>query len=539
MREIKRCLALGSALVASLVFVPAAGADQSPEGCLGPDPAVRFATETINLTDGLLRQGDPVVLGARISNTGASACDISGVKVRVRLPNPDGSPGEYRNLTSNVSLAAGVSVEGFTEVDPYVIDFDEGVFQAPLEIEWEATLHNGPTGETISGTGPGLKIDITRPRAELSVVPDPILGLSPLLVTRTYTLTNSSPSPAAGLPAPSLIPPGKNGSRDALADTGCDPVNYMLGDAPSEGDPVLGPGESWKFICARTYTLPGTYSSQPAVTGTSSADGRPWPQILAPAEMPTVTVYGSDLVLDKSHQGDFLAGGSGQYRLKVTNSGNQATSGLVTLADQLPPGLTATAMSGEGWTCDLASVTCSRSDPLATGASFPDVRLTVAVAANPPNSLINTASVSGGGESAGAAGNNSDSDPTKIRTPGQPDPPAGKSFRVRKVTTLGNGSVSLKVMVPAAGRVIADDAKKPDLVRRASRKASKGRNLTLIVKANRSLRQQIKRSGKARKVRVKVTFTALGNPEGVGTISLVRSLTFDVRALTAATEAGG
>ena len=62
-----------------------------------------------------------------------------------------------------------------------------------------------------------------------------------------------------------------------------------------------------------------------------------------------------DLEIAKSHTGNATQGQSGfQYKLSVTNSGNAATSGTVTVTDTLPTGLTATAISGTGWTCTLA-----------------------------------------------------------------------------------------------------------------------------------------------------------------------------------------
>ena len=41
-------------------------------------------------------------------------------------------------------------------------------------------------------------------------------------------------------------------------------------------------------------------------------------------------------------------------------------------------------MSGPGWTCDVASLSCYRSDTLAAGSAYPPVTLTVSVAANAP-----------------------------------------------------------------------------------------------------------------------------------------------------------
>ena len=130
----------------------------------------------------------------------------------------------------------------------------------------------------------------------------------------------------------------------------------------------------------------------------------------------TVIAGTPDLTLTKSHTGAFTQGQTGAtYTLTVTNSGAGPTSGLVTVTDTLPAGLTATALSGTGWTCTLATVTCTRSDVLAAAASYPALTLTVTVATTAPASVTNTASVSGGGELNTA--NNTASDVTAITPP--------------------------------------------------------------------------------------------------------------------------
>ena len=99
--------------------------------------------------------------------------------------------------------------------------------------------------------------------------------------------------------------------------------------------------------------------------------------------------------------GNFIQGQIGaQFSVSVTNIGTPSTIGGVTLTDNVPTGLTPTAASGVGWTCGVsgATVTCSRSDPLAPGASYGLVTITVNVAANAPASVTNTATISGGGE---------------------------------------------------------------------------------------------------------------------------------------------
>ena len=119
----------------------------------------------------------------------------------------------------------------------------------------------------------------------------------------------------------------------------------------------------------------------------------------------------SDVTATKSHVGFFSRGQKGaQYSIVVKNTGGLATSGTVTVQDPLRqniddsssnavPGLMPTSMSGSGWNCNLGTISCSRSDALASGASYPPITFTVNVARTGVyNSLKNRAYVSGGGQ---------------------------------------------------------------------------------------------------------------------------------------------
>jgi len=81
----------------------------------------------------------------------------------------------------------------------------------------------------------------------------------------------------------------------------------------------------------------------------------------------------------------------------------------------LGAGLTAKAISGDGWGCDLPSVSCTRSDVLAAGSSWPPVTVTVSVAGDASTGVVNSATVSGGGDDTPA--NDTSSDPTILTTP--------------------------------------------------------------------------------------------------------------------------
>ena len=122
-----------------------------------------------------------------------------------------------------------------------------------------------------------------------------------------------------------------------------------------------------------------------------------------------------DLSIAASHSGNFTQGETGAiYTLIVTNIGTLASTGTVSVVNILPIGLTATAISGSGWTTNLAALTCTRSDALSAGAVYPPIFVTVTVATNAPATVTNAAVVSGGGDATSGTA----SDPTIINPTG-------------------------------------------------------------------------------------------------------------------------
>jgi uncharacterized protein (TIGR01370 family) len=98
-----------------------------------------------------------------------------------------------------------------------------------------------------------------------------------------------------------------------------------------------------------------------------------------------------------STQGNFTSGEmNATYTITVTNSGSGTTSGTVTLVDP-PTGFTVTAISGAGWTCTLSTLTCTRGDSLAAGASYPAITVTGNVTAANGTLVSIPLTLSGGG----------------------------------------------------------------------------------------------------------------------------------------------
>jgi uncharacterized repeat protein (TIGR01451 family) len=251
--------------------------------------------------------------------------------------------------------------------------------------------------------------------------------------------------------------------------------------------------------CYRSDVLAGENGEDPPITVVvSAANNAPAMRtetvtvggggdVGGPASVKAATAIGqaADLNAASSHSGNFTQGDKADhYTLTVSNvDGPNAPAtggpslGLVSLADTLPWGLTATAISGSGWTCDVAAVTCYRDDALAAGSSYPPVTLTVSVAANAPASVTNSVTVSGGGMTYGAdsstsAGGQTGTDPTTITQTGPagtpPPPPAPPELTVTSTHagSFGQGdtadSYTLRVSDgssggPASGMITVTD----------------------------------------------------------------------------------
>ncbi len=156
---------------------------------------------------------------------------------------------------------------------------------------------------------------------------------------------------------------------------------------------VLGTlsGASTQFVSGQASATYNAGVTPGAGSADATADGQ--------TVTASITVTAPDLTITKTHTGDFTQGQTGAiYTIVATNSGNESSSGTVTVVDTLPTGLTATAIGGTNWGCTLATLTCTRSDALGAGASYEDITLTVDVTATAGPSVTNTATVSGGGE---------------------------------------------------------------------------------------------------------------------------------------------
>lgn len=420
-----------AASLAVLAIPSSAAAHLNPPGCTSTAANIQFGFVHSNASLSIVhRNGDVVEVVPRVGNNqGANPCDLEDLTLSISFPNPDGTPGTPTVFATNVDLPSGTAPIEFPVVE-HTANFNGGVFKGPVTIAYSGIQHVGnpdPDSGPIGSAGRNLVI--TRPHATVSVTPTPASGDAPLGVTYNYSVLNDTQVD----PADNFV----HIQSPVVADDLCSPVTFTGGD--TNMDTLLSRGETWTYTCTRT--LPGgVFTNHVTLDGTSVRDGRPWPQATAQS---TVNVNGPDMTLTKTHTGDFTQGDSGRtYTLTARNSGNRAATGTVSVADTLPAGLTATAIAGDGWTCTFGTLTCTRSDALAGGASYPPITVTVDVAGNAAPSLTNTATVTRAGEN---SANDSASDPTTIATKPVEQPTGGTGPLGGGTGPLGGGGGSTLV----------------------------------------------------------------------------------------------
>jgi len=115
-----------------------------------------------------------------------------------------------------------------------------------------------------------------------------------------------------------------------------------------------------------------------------------------------------------------------EYTLDINDTGSSPVSGELTAKLELPPGQETYVygFAGAGWTCtgapatgvQPATATCTRSaaDPLAAGASYPQLRIIVALGADAPEHAVAVASVSGADFAPASDSNEFEFTPAKV-----------------------------------------------------------------------------------------------------------------------------
>jgi uncharacterized repeat protein (TIGR01451 family) len=113
--------------------------------------------------------------------------------------------------------------------------------------------------------------------------------------------------------------------------------------------------------------------------------------------VPNVPV--DDLQITNSSSSAFSRGNIVSYTLGVSNNGPNSETGVITVVDTLPAGLTGGTASGSGWSCGTSGQTITCTNPNASGlaknASTNAITVTATVSNTATGTITNSATVSG------------------------------------------------------------------------------------------------------------------------------------------------
>jgi len=274
-----------------------------------------------------------------------------------------------------------------------------------------------PAGVTdpTPGNNSATDTDVLGASADLSIInTDSVTTATPGgSVTYTITASNAGPSNAPGSTVADTFPASLTCSWTCAGTSGGTCTASGNGNINDTVSLPAGGSITYTASCSISASASGSLTNTATVAAPAGVTD-PTPGNNSATDNDTLTAQ-ADLAITKTHTGNFAQGQTGAtYTLTVSNAGGSPTSGMVTVTDTLPAGLTATAIGGTGWSCVLGTLTCTRSDALAAGSSYPAITLTVNVANNAAASLTNTATVSGGGET--NTSNDTASDATTIAT---------------------------------------------------------------------------------------------------------------------------
>jgi uncharacterized repeat protein (TIGR01451 family) len=364
--------------------------------------------------------GDTIIYTVTVTNDGPNTA--TNVEVTDQIPagltfvSATPSQGSYNQITGVWTVGTLNSGDSATLIIQAIVSSlgtitNTAEVTASDQLDPDSTPNNNDPNEDDQAT-------VTTPAqlADLSLqktVDNPTPGVGST-ITFTITVQNNGPNTATNVAVQDQLPAGLT----------------LVSATPSQGsyNPVTGVwavgtlanGATATLTLVATVNAPGVITNIAEVIGVDQPDPDSVPNNNDPAEddQDDAPINGqpADLTITKSHAGSFAVGQTGTYTLTVTNIGAGSTTGVITVTDTLPTGLTFVSGVGPGWTCSAALqiVTCTNPGPLAPGAST-TITLTVSVSSAALPSVTNSATVTTPGD--GDPNNNTDDDPTDIVAP--------------------------------------------------------------------------------------------------------------------------
>jgi large repetitive protein len=283
-----------------------------------------------------------------------------------------------------------------------------------------------------AGGAPAASAQVVSPVARLlpTKAVSPVGAVAPgQVMTYTITVPNSGTGNTAATTLADAIPAGTTyvaGSTTLNGVAVADVAGVMpFATAAAINSPTRAPGQINASETA-TIVFRVTLNNSPGIgpiVNTASIDPDGPGSAAALTAQASSPVLLPNMLLTKSHVGNFAVGAVGSYTLQASNlsGAGQVTAGPITVIDSLPTGLTVAALpTGTNWNCaatvvgsNTATCTYSGAYPVAGGTALAPITLQVNVAAAAVPSVTNNATLTPvPGETATV--NNSANDPTTV-----------------------------------------------------------------------------------------------------------------------------
>jgi uncharacterized repeat protein (TIGR01451 family) len=376
-------------------FDPSTSNDQAVAGVVAGGGGATFADLGIVKTDSPdpVRAGQNLTYTLVVTNRGPNnATNVTatdplppGVSLVTAMPSQGGCSG-----TTTVTCLLGGLPAGNSATISIVVSVSAAAVPSITNTAGVTATETDPNPGDNSATASTTVIPVADVAIAKSVSnPAPLVSQG---FTFTVTATNNGPSTANGVVVTDVLPANLSLSLATPSQGTYDSGTHLW----TVG--ALANGASATLGFTVTALVPGPFTNTATKTGQAELDPNPANDSASASGGVAVV---ADLTIAKTHApASFVRGSTGTFTLTVSNVGTGPTNAPVTVTDALPAGAAPTAASGSGWVCTVTApnVSCSRSDVLGVGASWPAITVTVNVLQSAAASISNSASVSGGGD---------------------------------------------------------------------------------------------------------------------------------------------
>jgi uncharacterized repeat protein (TIGR01451 family) len=264
-----------------------------------------------------------------------------------------------------------------------------------------ATIAAPPgTTDPVPGNNAATDSDTSAPSSDIVAVKSgpASVGFGGAL-SYSVVVTNNGPSNANATTFSDAVPAGVSA---ITANCGAPAGGAVCGTVNVAGNNVTSTITTLPSGGSVTFTINGSAPlSGASLTNTATANppaGTTDPDPTSNSSSVTTSLLPPQLTVTKSASPTpFVVGQPATYTITVQNTGSGATNAPITLADNLPTGITLASATGTNWSCSgTTNLSCTFSGTLAAGATT-TLTLNVNVAAS-ATSANNTATASGGGD---------------------------------------------------------------------------------------------------------------------------------------------